>query len=71
MLQHFQYHPLYKDKRIPGWTFSFYFSGKRLEGIYHQDGKIDWTSEAPDTSHENNLKRQLHDLMLYHVYDQR
>lgn len=70
MLQHFQYKPLYKDERIPGWTFSFYFSGKRIEGNYQQDGTIVWTSGKPDREHENALKKQVHDLMLFHVYDQ-
>lgn len=70
MLQHFQFNPMYKDKRIPGWTFSFYFKGKRIEGIYHQNGKIEWTSEKPDIKYENGLQKQVHDLMLFHVYDQ-
>lgn len=70
MLQHFQFHPLYKDKRIPGWTFSFYFYGKKFEGIYHQDGKIEYTSDKPDTENANGLEKQIHDLMLFHVYDE-
>lgn len=71
MLQHFQYRPLYRDERIPGWNISFYFSGKRYEGIYRQDGKIDWLSGTPDARNLVNLEKQIHDLMLYHVYDQR
>ncbi|HBZ10096.1 MAG TPA: hypothetical protein DEO65_09500 [Bacillus bacterium] len=69
MLQHFQYQPLYRDERIPGWTFSFYFSGIRMNGIYQQDGKIEWTSGKPDREIENILEKQVHDLMIFHVYD--
>ncbi|MFD1707313.1 YheE family protein [Siminovitchia sediminis] len=69
MLQHFQYQPLYQDRRIPGWTFSFYFSGKRFEGIYHQDGTIEWLSDTPNVKDDSHLQKEIHDLMLYHVYD--
>lgn len=70
MLQHFQYKPLYKEKRIPGWSFSFYFSGKRMEGVYHKNGRIEWKLERPVSQYETALEKQVHDLMLFHVYDQ-
>ncbi|HEY4553837.1 MAG TPA: YheE family protein [Bacillaceae bacterium] len=70
MLQHFQYQSLYEDKRLPGWKFSFYHNGSRFEGLYHASGKIEWSSQAPEGAVEPVLQKQIHDLMLYHVYDQ-
>lgn len=70
MLQHFQYSPLYRNENIPGWNFSFYFNGKKYEGIYKQNGGIDWLTQAPDAKSVQNIEKYIHDLMLYHVYDQ-
>ncbi|CAM3514650.1 YheE family protein [Cytobacillus oceanisediminis] len=69
MLTHFQFKPLYENKQLPGWTFSFYFKKQKITGIYHPDGKIEWTSGKP-ASREEELKSQIHELMLFHVYDQ-
>ncbi|GLB58771.1 YheE family protein [Cytobacillus sp. NCCP-133] len=68
MLTHFQFKPLYVNKQLPGWTFSFYFKKQKIAGIYHPDGKIEWTSGNP-ASQEGELKSQIHQLMLYHVYE--
>ncbi|MBT2691113.1 YheE family protein [Bacillus sp. ISL-47] len=69
MLTHFQFKPLYENKQLPGWTFSFYFQKQKIAGIYHPDGKIEWTSGKPGSQAED-LKSQIHELMLFHVYDQ-
>lgn len=55
---------------MPGWRISFYFKKKKLSGIYHPDGKIEWTSEPPLQEDEELLIKQIHELMLFHVYDQ-
>lgn len=70
MLQHFQIQSLYEDKRLPGWTFSFYFHQQKIAGIYYSDGKIEWTSKAPDEPDNSALQKQVHDLMIFHIYDQ-
>lgn len=68
MLQHFQFKPLYENKNIPGWDFSFYFKKQRVTGIYHQTGKIEWTMNIPEQEDMEALTSQIHELMLFHVY---
>ncbi|MBT2759436.1 YheE family protein [Mesobacillus foraminis] len=67
MLTHFQYKPLYEHADIPGWRFSFYYMRQRHSGIYHPEGRIEWTSGFPAA--KSILEAQIHDLMLFHVYD--
>ncbi|WP_174730541.1 YheE family protein [Mesobacillus harenae] len=69
MITHFQFKPLFDNAQLPGWRFSLYFHKKKLMGIYHQDGKIEWTSNKPDAESQSKLESQIHELMLYHVYD--
>lgn len=69
MLQHFQYKPLYKDKNLPGWKFYFYYKKQRLSGNYLKDGAIEWLPVAPGEADRKQLEQQVHELMLYHVYD--
>jgi hypothetical protein len=69
MLSHFQYKPLFENKSIPGWNFSFYYKKQRYSGIYHQTGKIEWTVQAPEQDDMDTLTSQIHELMLFHVYE--
>jgi hypothetical protein len=69
LLTHFQFKPLFENKNIPGWNFSFYFKKQRFSGIYHQTGKIEWTVNTPEQDDIETLTSQIHELMLYHVYD--
>ncbi|MBW8349626.1 YheE family protein [Bacillus sp. IITD106] len=69
MLQHFQIQSLYKEKKLPGWLFSFYFGQQKFKGIYHPDGTIEWQSKSPEGKHLSVLEKQIHDLMIYHIYD--
>lgn len=69
MLTHFQYKSIYQHQQLPGWTFSFYFKKQKFAGIYHQNGNIEWTSIAPNLEDEAKLKEQIHELMLFHVYE--
>lgn len=68
MITHFQYKPLYENKDMPGWRFSFYYQKQKLSGVYHPDGKIEWATNV-DPSVEEDLKRQIHEIMLFHEYD--
>lgn len=70
MLQHFQFKSLYADERLPGWTISFYFSGHKYEAVYHPDGEIEWHSQAPAKNDATKIQNQIHELMLYHVYNE-
>jgi hypothetical protein len=69
MMIHFQFKPLFENKNIPGWSFSFYYKKQHVTGIYHQTGKIEWTSNPPEQKDIDALTSQIHDLMLYHVYE--
>ncbi|WP_053365454.1 YheE family protein [Bacillus sp. FJAT-27245] len=69
MLTHFQFKPLYKNTEIPGWEFSFFFKKLKRTGHYLQDGKIEWGQNAPEGLERNELEKQIHELMLFHVYD--
>jgi hypothetical protein len=69
MLTHFQYKSLYKNTDIPGWHISFFYKNQKYNGIYHQDGKIEWTDVTPSSGEIPQLEKQIHELMLFHVYD--
>ncbi|WP_044337808.1 YheE family protein [Rossellomorea aquimaris] len=69
MIQHFQYKNMFENKQLPGWTFSFYFSGLKYQGNYHKDGRVEWTGPTPPVEKEEILIKQVHELMLFHVYD--
>lgn len=69
MLTHFQYKSLYENTELPGWHFSFYYLKQRYTGIYKQNGGIEWTETKPTEDDREKLEKQIHELMLYHVYD--
>ncbi|AIC93912.1 MULTISPECIES: YheE family protein [Shouchella] len=71
MLVHFQFKPLYQRAQKQSWAFSFYFKGQFVSGTYHFDGSITWTDSQVDEQVRNEqLKQAVHDLMLYHVYEE-
>lgn len=67
MITHFQYKPLYDNKDMPGWRFSFFHKKEKITGIYHPDGRIEWTSGTAIA--EENILKQIHEIMLFHEYD--
>lgn len=69
MISHFQFKSIYENQQLPGWTFSFYFQKQKFTGVYHPNGSIEWTSVVPQQENEANLKEQIHELMLFHVYE--
>lgn len=69
MIMHFQYKPLFENTNIPGWNISFYFKKQRYTGVYHQTGDLEWTSNPPAEEDLKALTSQIHELMLYHVYE--
>ena len=56
-----------KIQQLPGWTFAFLFKSNRYTGEYLPDGTINWTAEKPPE--EENVKKMIHELMTFHVYD--
>ncbi|MBM7647628.1 hypothetical protein JOC78_000549 [Bacillus ectoiniformans] len=69
MLLHFQYKPLYESKKIPGWTFSFFYKNTAYHGTYHGNGTIEWGQTPPSEQERQLLEKQIHELMVFHVYD--
>ncbi|WP_318505380.1 YheE family protein [Bacillus sp. T3] len=69
MITHFQFKPLYQNSQLPGWKFSFYFQKQQFSGIYHQSGTIEWSSVQPDKNYKEQLEKHIHELMLFHVYE--
>ncbi len=69
MITHFQFKSLFENNDMPGWHFSFYYKKQKYTGKYHQNGDIQWTSEKPSDEYVDQLKEQIHELMLFHVYD--
>lgn len=67
MITHFQQKEI--DRSIPDgkWSISFFHNKKRCTGYYYKNGDITWVN-APD-DHEEDIKAIVHDLMLYHVYE--
>lgn len=55
MISHFQWKPLFKKERLPGWKISFYHKGIHYEGIYHKSGEIEWGSTYPPHDDEPSL----------------
>ncbi len=68
MLQHFSFKPMYENKQLPGWIFSFFYKQTRYSGEYLPDGSITWTSTSPPAD-EESVKKMIHELMLFHVYE--
>lgn len=69
MINHFQFKPLFENSEVPGWHLSFYSQKQKYTAIYYQNGQIEWTSSIPEPESSEALKTQIHELMLYHVYD--
>ncbi|MFT4417073.1 YheE family protein [Fredinandcohnia humi] len=69
MISHFQWKPLFKSRKIPGWSFSFFLHGIKYTGTYNKDGSIDWNGVQPDSSILEDITKQIHELMLFHVYE--
>jgi hypothetical protein len=69
MISHFQFKSIYQNQQLPGWTFSFYYQKQKFSGTYHQNGRIEWSESRPIQEDEARLKEQIHELMLFHVYE--
>jgi len=69
MLTHFTYKPfLSPESRRREYQLSFFFKGVNYTAIYHYNGSIDWQVE-PEESDKRSLISQIHELMLFHVYE--
>ncbi|UTR09209.1 YheE family protein [Evansella sp. LMS18] len=70
MISHFNYKEIKNNLINQEWSFSFFYKQKRYTGKYYKDGSIKWTSPE-DINEEDRkfLETAIHDLMLYHVYE--
>jgi Family of unknown function (DUF5342) len=69
LITHFQYKPLFKQANLPGWRISFYFKGIHYDCIYQKNGQIEWGTMTPPSEYESDIHSQIHELMLFHVYE--
>jgi hypothetical protein len=67
MVSHFQWKPLFKQ--LPGWKIRFYSKGVFYEAIYNKDGSLEWNGTKPPEQDYPVLEKEIHELMLFHVYD--
>lgn len=67
MIQHFSFKPLFENSQLPGWSISFFYQRERYSAEYLKDGVIQWNGAIPPN--EEDVKKMIHELMLYHVYD--
>ncbi|WP_107951268.1 YheE family protein [Lysinibacillus parviboronicapiens] len=67
MIQHFSFKPLFENTQLPGWAISFFYLRERYVAEYLKDGEIQWIGPIPPN--EDDVKKMIHELMLYHVYD--
>ncbi|OEH92936.1 DUF5342 family protein [Bacillus solimangrovi] len=69
MISHFQYKERNKD--LAGWSFSFFYKKTRYSGLYHRNGEVEWYEPAPENDKKEYLQSHLHELMLFHVYEEK
>ncbi|WP_018924229.1 YheE family protein [Salsuginibacillus kocurii] len=69
MITHFQWKELKNNWINREWSFSFFYRGTFLKGKYYKDGTIEWVSDKPPETEQSTIESQVHDLMLYHVYE--
>ncbi|WP_085522034.1 DUF5342 family protein [Tuberibacillus sp. Marseille-P3662] len=70
MLTHFTYQPFFSsENRRREYQISFFYHGKPYRAIYHYNGEVDWQTATPPDSEIEPIMSQLHELMLFHVYD--
>ncbi|MDT8862043.1 YheE family protein [Alkalihalobacillus sp. MEB130] len=70
MLVHFQYKELRNNLLRREWSFSFFYEGRYMTGTYYKDGRIKWNDDDLTLEKKEKLEPHIHDLMLYHVYEE-
>lgn len=70
MFSHFQYKEIATNHRLrKAYEFSFFYRGQHYRGFYHPNGKIDWYEPQPPADLVGKFESQVHELMLFHVYE--
>ncbi|GAE35657.1 DUF5342 family protein [Halalkalibacter akibai] len=69
MISHFQWKELKNNLVRSEWAFSFFHEGHYYTGTYFKDGSINWNQDTLTLEKKKLLEPKLHDLMLFHVYE--
>ncbi|MFB4163721.1 DUF5342 family protein [Alteribacillus sp. JSM 102045] len=69
MITHFQWSERKNNWLRKEWKFSFFFKGNYFNGIYFKDGTIEWAGNTPPSNDLKNIEAQVHDLVLYHIFE--
>jgi hypothetical protein len=70
LLTHFQLKEIKNNMINQEWEFSFFYKKNRYRGKYYKNGDIKWLSPSSlEEEEEKFLSSCVHDLMLYHVYE--
>lgn len=70
MISHFQWKEIKNNLVRQEWEFSFFYKGAQQRGMYFKDGSIQWYPPEPAEKERKALESQVHDLFLYHIYEQ-
>ncbi|MFS0613640.1 DUF5342 family protein [Lederbergia ruris] len=69
MFQHFQVQTILPNQQHLGWKFSFFYKQRKISGLYYPNGQIHWESPLTFLESRDKLEKQVHDLMIFHIYD--
>lgn len=69
MLSHFQYKQIGPKVRKPKWEISFFYRGTYYRSLYLHNGAFEWFEPSPPEEDKTLLQSQIHELMLFHVYE--
>ncbi|MCD8511169.1 MAG: YheE family protein [Bacillus sp. (in: Bacteria)] len=70
MLTHFNYKEIKNNMINQQWDFSFFYKQKKYKGSYFKDGTIQWDIQPNLPEERKFLETCIHDLMLFHVYEE-
>lgn len=70
MITHFQLKEIKNNMINQEWKFSFFYKKEAYKGNYFKNGEITWIQPSLiDKEDKVFLESCVHDLMLYHVYE--
>ncbi|RKL68517.1 hypothetical protein CR203_00205 [Salipaludibacillus neizhouensis] len=70
MITHFQLKEIKNNMINQEWEFTFFYKKNKYKGKYFKNGEITWIHPSSITTEDKTfLESCVHDLMLYHVYE--
>lgn len=69
MISHFQWKPLFKKAQLPGWKISFFIMVHTMKAFITKRVILNGALSFRPHEVEPTLKEEIHELMLFHVYD--